>query len=55
MAISCPGMAERDNLVLELDGHEVKFSHPDKVFFPERGHTKLDLLRVLPGRGGAWA
>jgi bifunctional non-homologous end joining protein LigD len=34
----------RDQLVLELDGREVKFSNPDKVFFPERGHTKLDLL-----------
>jgi DNA primase len=29
--------------VLELDGREVKFSNPGKVFFPERGHTKLDL------------
>ena len=29
----------------ELDGHEVAFSNPDKVYFPERGHTKLDLVR----------
>src|SRR5215218_7622102 len=31
--------------VLELDGREVRFSNPDKVFFPARGHTKLDLCR----------
>ena len=24
-------------------GHEVRLSNPDKVFFPEAGHTKLDL------------
>jgi DNA ligase D len=30
--------------VLTLDGHEVVVSHPDKVFFPERGETKLDLV-----------
>jgi bifunctional non-homologous end joining protein LigD len=29
--------------VLELDGREVPFSNPEKVYFPERGHTKLDL------------
>jgi bifunctional non-homologous end joining protein LigD len=33
----------REQVVLELDGREVKFSNPDKVFFPARGHTKLDL------------
>ena len=31
-------------MVLELDGHEVKVSHPEKVFFPATGHTKLDLV-----------
>ena len=30
---------------LVLDGHEVTISSPDKVFFPERGETKLDLVR----------
>jgi len=29
---------------LELDGREVTISSPDKVFFPERGETKLDLV-----------
>jgi bifunctional non-homologous end joining protein LigD len=33
----------REQVLLELDGREVPFSNPDKVFFPERGHTKLDL------------
>jgi DNA ligase D len=31
--------------VLELDGRQVPLSHPDKVFFAERGETKLDLVR----------
>jgi hypothetical protein len=33
-------MPDRDHVVLELDGREVRFSNPDKVFFPARGHTK---------------
>src|SRR5687768_10741241 len=31
--------------ILEIDGHDVRISHPDKVVFPERGETKLDLVR----------
>jgi bifunctional non-homologous end joining protein LigD len=30
---------------LELDGVEVTVTNPDKVFFPDAGHTKLDLVR----------
>jgi DNA ligase D len=33
-----------DDVVLELDGHEVTISNPDKVFFSERGETKRDLV-----------
>jgi DNA ligase D len=33
-----------DDVTLELDGREVKFSSPDKVFFSERGETKLELV-----------
>lgn len=33
------------DVVLELDGHDVTVSNPDKVFFAERGETKLDLVR----------
>jgi len=35
---------EREAITLDLDGHEVRFTSPSKVVFPERGHTKLDLL-----------
>jgi DNA ligase D len=31
--------------VLEVAGHEVTVSNPDKLFFPKTGHTKLDLVR----------
>ncbi len=31
--------------MLELAGHEVQVSNPEKVLFPEAGHTKLDLVR----------
>jgi DNA ligase D len=34
-----------DGIVVELDGHQVEVSHPDKVFFDERGETKRDLIR----------
>jgi DNA ligase D len=30
--------------VLEIDGHEVRVTSPNKVFFSERGETKLDLV-----------
>jgi DNA ligase D len=33
-----------DEKALEIDGHELLISHPDKVFFSEHGETKLDLV-----------
>jgi DNA ligase D-like protein (predicted polymerase) len=30
--------------VLEVTGREVTVTNPDKVFFPETGHTKIDLV-----------
>lgn len=30
---------------LDVAGHTVSISSPDKVFFPQRGETKLDLIR----------
>jgi DNA ligase D len=30
--------------VVEVDGREVTVTHPDKVVFPDGGHTKLDLV-----------
>src|ERR671921_1854859 len=37
-------MATR-KLVLDVAGREVTVSNPDKVVFPDAGHTKLDLVR----------
>ncbi len=34
-----------DQEIVEVDGHELKVSNPAKVFFPECGVTKLDLVR----------
>ena len=46
--------------VLQIGGHEVVITNPDKIFFPETGHTKLDLVNyylavadgALRGAGG---
>jgi DNA ligase D len=32
-------------VVLEIDDREVRISNPDRVYFPARGETKLDLAR----------
>ncbi|MBK0394769.1 non-homologous end-joining DNA ligase [Ramlibacter algicola] len=54
-------MAGKDSgVVLQVDGHEVAVSNPDKVLFPEAGLTKLDLVHyylevaegALRGAGG---
>src|ERR1700736_2140824 len=37
-------MAESPVLVVEAAGREVAVTSPGKVFFPERGETKLDLV-----------
>nr|WP_274637674.1 non-homologous end-joining DNA ligase [Microbacterium bovistercoris] len=34
-----------DDAHLQIDGHDVRVSHPDKVVFPEPGLTKLDLVQ----------
>ncbi len=48
-------MAPRDAhgapVVFEVDGHEVTISSPDKVMFPERGETKLDLANYYVAVG----
>ncbi len=39
-------MAERTSIeIVEVAGREVRISNPEKVFFPEAGTTKLDLVR----------
>ena len=37
-------MAKDDAIMLELAGREVRVSNPGKLFFPEPGFTKLDLV-----------
>jgi len=38
-------MAGGDGVTIEASGHELVISHPEKIFFDERGDTKLDLVR----------
>ncbi len=35
--------------ILELAGHQVKVTNPDKPYFPQAGYTKLDLVRYYLG------
>ncbi len=35
----------RQQIALQAAGREVVISNPDKVFFPQAGHTKLDLVK----------
>ncbi len=37
-------MAAKEETSIEIDGREVRVSSPSKVFFAERGETKLDLV-----------
>ena len=39
-------MASRKE-ILEIGGREVTVSNPDKVYFPQAGHTKLDVVRYF--------
>jgi DNA ligase D-like protein (predicted polymerase) len=38
-------MPKAKSAVLAVAGHEVTVTNPDKVYFPQAGHTKLDLVR----------
>lgn len=38
-------------VTVEADGHEVRITSPDKVFFPRGGETKLDLVRYYQAVG----
>jgi DNA ligase D len=37
-------MAGDDGVTIEASGHDLVITHPEKVFFDERGDTKLDLV-----------
>jgi DNA ligase D-like protein (predicted polymerase) len=37
----------KDDLVLDVGGHEVVVTNPEKVFFPEAGYTKLDIVNYF--------
>ncbi len=53
-------MAKSARKIMEVDGEEVSISSPDKLFFPQAGITKLDLIHyylaiaegALRGAGG---
>jgi DNA primase len=36
--------AEEETTTIEVDGHQMVVTNPSKVFFSERGDTKLDLI-----------
>jgi DNA ligase D-like protein (predicted polymerase) len=38
-------MSKAASILLPVAGREVAITNPDKIFFPETGHTKLDLAR----------
>jgi len=38
-------MAKSPQTTVEAAGREVVVTHPDKIYFPKAGHTKLDLVR----------
>ena len=38
-------MGKTREIILEAAGREVVITNPDKAFFPQAGHTKLDLVR----------
>ncbi len=43
-------MADRgDRVPIDVDGRIIELSSPDRVYFPERGETKLDLARYYSG------
>jgi bifunctional non-homologous end joining protein LigD len=33
------------NPQIKIDGHTIEITHPDKLFFPENGYTKLDMVK----------
>ncbi len=48
-----PSRSAERSVVVEAAGREVTLSNPDKVLFPERAETKLDLVEYYLGVGEA--
>ena len=44
-AVASSGLGSPSEEILEIEGREVRITSPDKVFFAERGETKLELVR----------
>ena len=47
-------MAKAEETTVEAAGHEVRVSSPNKVFFGERGETKLQLVEYYLSIGDAF-
>ena len=45
---------QQEHAVVEAAGREVRVSNPGKLFFPERGLTKLDLVNYYLSASGRW-
>ena len=43
--------AKTPSVEVEVDGHAVTVTNPEKVFFATRGETKLDLVRYYVAVG----
>jgi bifunctional non-homologous end joining protein LigD len=49
-------VAKERYTIVEAAGREVRLSNPDKVFFEQAGHTKLDLANYyLEAADAAWS
>ena len=44
-------MGKSEEVTLNIDGRDVRITSPNKVFFSERGETKLDLVRFYVSIG----
>src|SRR5688500_19113381 len=45
--------SESDVEIVDVAGRELEITHPDKVFFPAHGDTKIDLVRFYLRIGDA--
>src|SRR4051812_2217661 len=34
-------------IILEIEGHDVEITNPDKVYFPVSGYTKMDVVNYF--------